>query len=195
MPEEAGRWGTSEKTWGTRRGDILVPLFAAVAFAGPRWGRSWADRRGDIPVPPGGAGVGKPPLLWDLLDEMDSPDPPLRRTVDVSVGPALWVHGAVVQPFDSVAGAGYDHPPFSGSGPGRRRNAGRNGHGETPRRRAQHGRCDGRPPNVPAGSGLCACSSVPWPPHGWPSACTHNWSDEPITGSEGRRGRRPSWRS
>ena len=43
--------GASEKTWGTRRGDILVPLFAAVAFAGPRRGRSWADRRGDFQSP------------------------------------------------------------------------------------------------------------------------------------------------
>ncbi len=28
------------KPWGTRRGDILVPLFATVAFAGLRRGRS-----------------------------------------------------------------------------------------------------------------------------------------------------------
>ncbi len=41
------------KTWGTRRGDILVPLFAAVAFAGLRWGR---NRRGDFQSPRGSGG-------------------------------------------------------------------------------------------------------------------------------------------
>ncbi len=41
---------------GTRRGDILVPLFVAVAFAGPRWGRSWADWRGDFQSPRGSGG-------------------------------------------------------------------------------------------------------------------------------------------
>ncbi len=44
------------KPWGTRRGDILVPLFSTVAFAGPRWGRSWADRRGDFQSPRGSGG-------------------------------------------------------------------------------------------------------------------------------------------
>ncbi len=73
----------SEKTWGTRRGDILVPLFAAVAFAGPRRGRSWADRRGDFQSPRGsggrktptpfhagfrrtGAGGGAPIVCWGI---------------------------------------------------------------------------------------------------------------------------------
>ena len=48
--------GLLRKTWGTRRGDILVPLFAAVAFAGLRWGRSWSDRRGDFQSPRGSGG-------------------------------------------------------------------------------------------------------------------------------------------
>ena len=44
--------GASEKNMGhSRRGDFLVPLFAAVAFAGLRWGRSCANRRGDFQSP------------------------------------------------------------------------------------------------------------------------------------------------
>ena len=34
----------------------MSPLFAAFAFAGPRWGRSWADRRGDFQSPRGSGG-------------------------------------------------------------------------------------------------------------------------------------------
>ena len=44
-----------EKTWGTRRGDVLVPLFAAVAFAGLR-GAGVGRIGGDFPVPRGSGG-------------------------------------------------------------------------------------------------------------------------------------------
>ena len=105
MPE-ARRWGTSEKDMGhPRRGDILVPLFAAVAFAGHRWGRSWADRRGDFQSPRGSGGRKTPTpsfsrrispdrgrwgssyshsSIWFLASSMTVSRAPLARTAMVS---------------------------------------------------------------------------------------------------------------
>ncbi len=112
------------KPWGTRRGDILVPLFAAVAFAGLRRGRSWANRRGDFQSPRGSGGrkTPTPSKTWGTLGggTFLSPSSPQLLSL-VSGGAGVGRIGGGT--FSPPVGVGVGKPPllftqdFAGPGP------------------------------------------------------------------------------
>ena len=112
------------KTCPTRRGDILVPLFSTVAFAGPRWGRSWADRRGDFQSPRGSGGrkTPTPSKTWGTLGggTFLSPSSPQLLSL-VSGGAGVRRIGGGT--FSPPVGVGVGKPPllftqdFAGPGP------------------------------------------------------------------------------